>query len=139
MKGFVRIKTSEAGKQIVLVANTPQNILVCNIEENNDPSSFTYNPETGELTALNNCVVELSGMLHLVTADEESADLTIDLNLNGVAHQVLYTGINNQRTLAPFIIGLHKDDILEFTIVSPDDVTVETTDTEHYITVKRIY
>lgn len=139
MRGYIKLKTDEAGKTIALTANVPANILVCNIVDvNNDPATFNYNAETGELTMMNRAVVEVTGVLFLFEATGESADLTINLELNGAVIQTLYTGINNQRNFAPFIKGFDAGDVLEFTVTSPDDITVETDTAEHSITIKRI-
>lgn len=140
MKGLIKIKTDEAGKVIALTATVPSNIIVCNIEDTNtDPATFSYNAETGELTILSRCIVEITGTLHLITDTELEAGLTIDLNKNGVQLQTLYTGYNNQRTFASFLLGLDRDDVLEFTVTCAETVNIETDTPQSYITVKRIY
>lgn len=140
MKGFIKIKTDEAGKTIVLTGGVPSNILVCNIEdENTDNGTFQYDAETGEFLIGANVVAEISGDLFLITGTDENADLTINVELNGVPIHKLYTGINNQRDLVPHLMGLVAGDIVEVTVTSPDDVTIETDEGENYITIKRIY
>src|SRR5688500_15762209 len=128
------VKTNEAGKQIVLAANVPSVIKVCNIEEvNTDPSTFQYIAEDGEFRITRRVVAEVSGTLYLITGTDESADLTIDLLINGSPVYRVYTGITNQRNIAPFHHGYEYGDVVELAVTSPDDVTIETDDAEHFI------
>lgn len=140
MKGYIKIGTEEAGKQIAIVASVDSVIDVCNIElVNTDPITFTYNPETGEFTILSRAVISVTGHLVLVTGTDENADLTILLQVNGNVAYQLYTGINNQRDFIEFDLGVEAGDVLTFTVTSPDNVTVETTDTMHFIIIERKY
>lgn len=140
MKGLLRIKTDEQGKQIVLAANVASVITVCNIEDiNTDFSTFTYNAETGEVTILRKLVAEIQGTLFLVTPTFTTVDLTIHIALNGTPLQIMYTGLENQRKMMPYIKGFEAGDVLTFTVTCPYDETIETDTAEHYITIKRFF
>lgn len=140
MKSYIKIKTDEVGKQQVLTGATPENITLCNIEAaNTESNTFFYDQGNGELYLFSKGVFEISGKLHLISSDDESVDLTIHLVVNGTPVHVLYSGIGNERILQAYQKGLQADDVLEFTVTAPDDVTIETLEGEQFITVKRLY
>lgn len=125
---------------MILVANTPYVITMCNIESvNTDPSTFICDPETGEIIIKRKGFLEIEGVLFLSTTTGEVADITIELNLSGVPIQIMYTGITNQRTLFHYQRAFNAGDVLTFTATSPDNVTVENFGNENYFTIKRIY
>lgn len=137
---MIKINTLESGKTIALTALTPEVITVCNVEViNTDESTFKYDPETGELTILRNVVAEIDGCLFLIDPINLTADLTINLVLNGTPIFVLYSGLENQRQFSPYIKSFVQNDIITFEVTDQNTDTIETSTEESYITVKRKY
>lgn len=140
MKSLLKLNTTEAGKVISLVATVPSTILVCNIEKiNTDQSSFSYNAETGELTILRRGYFKVSGCLNLVEPISGTADLTINLVVDGTPLFQLYTGTNNQRNFVSYTEFFYGGSVVTFEVIDQATEDIETASGEHFIQLERIY
>lgn len=101
-------------------------------------STIVYDAGSAEFTVLNRCYVEISGLIYFIRDTLETANLTIDLYLNGAYLQRMYTGISDERILMSYQKSFEENDVLKFMVTCPDDITIETDDAEHYITIKKI-
>ena len=137
MEAF-KINCIESGKVITLVSGVEQVVTIMNVVQiNTDNSVFTHSAETGEITILRNSYIECNGKMYLINTDDETPNLSIYLNVNGVRKYTMFTGLPYTKVLAENQFSVLANDVITISILSEDDIDVETTDDENYFIINR--